>query len=79
MKCLDIALQGMDYLMAGCPMSKEERIAIQVFYSLVSIVGLGIGIFNWTFQNVVSGRQPKLIQLQPEESDEDEGEVILDF
>ena len=41
------------------------------------------GIFIWTFQNVVSGRQPKLIQLQTDESDEevddDEGEVILDF
>ena len=36
-----------------------------------------------TFQNVVGGRQPKLLQLQAEESDEevdeDEGEVILDF
>jgi len=53
------ANQGMDYLMAGCTMSKEERIAIQ---------------------NVVGGRQPKLIQLQPEESeeevDDDEGEVV---
>ena len=41
------------------------------------------GIFIWTFQNVVSGRQPKLIQLQTDDSDEevddDEGEVILDF
>ena len=38
------------------------------------------GIFIWTFQNVVGGRQPKLIQLQPEESeeemDDDEGEVF---
>ena len=37
--------------------------------------------YIWTFQNVVGGRQPKLIQLQTEESDEeveeDEGEVTL--
>jgi len=51
------ASQGLDYLMAGCTMSKEERIAIQ---------------------NVVGGRQPKLIHLAPEESDEeaDEPEVV---
>ena len=37
---------------------------------------------GFSFQNVVGGRQPKLIQLQAEETDEeveDEGEVILDF
>ena len=33
-KFLNITLQGMDYLMAGCTMSKEERIAIQVFNPL---------------------------------------------
>lgn len=51
------AMQGMDYLVAGCTMSKEERIAIQ---------------------NVVGGRQPKLIQLQMDETDEemDEQEVV---
>ena len=38
-------------------------------------------MFIQMFQNVVSGRQPKLIKLQTEESDEeeDEGEVILDL
>ena len=37
---------------------------------------------GFSFQNVVGGRQPKLIQLQAEETDEekeDEGEVILNF
>ena len=61
--------------MAGCTMSKEERIAIQVSAQIVQSMG-------FSFQNVVGGRQPKLIQLQAEETDEeveDEGEVTLDF
>ena len=71
------ASQGMDYLMAGCTMSKEERIAIQVWsISTWSNTWLSDRP-NFALQNVVGGRQPKLIHLAPEESDEeaDEPEV----
>ena len=50
MKFLNIALQGMDYLMAGCTMSKEERIAIQVLS--VSIAGSSFGHFRmWSVED----------------------------
>merc|ERR1719474_2500454 len=85
----------MDYLMAGCTMSKAQvpyksedksKLVAHLKTEHGALQGMDYLMAGCTMskeeriaiQNVVGGRQPKLIHLAPEESDEeaDEPEVV---